>query len=126
MELTIKAREVDWWFWAITLVFIVAALVGWIPGYYVVMILSGIQIIYFTIHEGSFVGFQTQVRIVYFAITLSGLSELLRILIYILLAIGTVMVTFLDRCGIALVLKMLPWNRDMAPGATCEITAEDQ
>ena len=126
MELTIKAREVDWWFWAITLVFIGAALAGWIPGYYAVMILSGIQIIYFTIHEGSFVGFQTQVRIVYFAITLFGLSELLRIPIYILLAIGTVMVTFLDRCSIALVLKMLPWNRDMRPGATCEITAEDQ
>jgi hypothetical protein len=126
MEFTINARQIDWWFWTVTLVFIATALVGWIPGYYAVIALSGIQVIYFSFREGSLKGFQTQVRIVYFAITLAGLSQLLRFPVYALLLLGTIMVVFLDRCAIALVLKWLPWNRDMAPGASCEIKPEEQ
>jgi hypothetical protein len=41
--------------------------------------------------------------------------------LYIVLFIGTVMVTFTGRCFIALVLKVLPWNKNLAPGASCEI-----
>ena len=52
MELAIKAREIEWWFWAVTLAFIV---------------------------------------------------------------------TFTGRCFIALVLKVMPWNKDIAPGASCKI-----
>ena len=33
MELAIKTREIEWWFWAVTFAFILLALVGWIPGY---------------------------------------------------------------------------------------------
>jgi hypothetical protein len=34
---------------------------------------------------------------------------------------GTVMVTFTGRCFIALVLKQMPWNKNLASGASCEI-----
>jgi hypothetical protein len=33
MELKTNATDIRWWFWAITLVFIIAALAGRAPGY---------------------------------------------------------------------------------------------
>ncbi len=124
MELTINVKDVEWWFWAITLAFIILALISWVPGYYIVMALSGIQILYFTKKEGSLKAFPTQVRIAYFAITLFGLWVAIRFPLYVLILIGTIMVTFTGRCAIALALKMMPWNRNVAPGASCEIKSE--
>ncbi len=121
MELAIKTKEVEWWFWVVTLAFILFALIGWIPGYYIVMAISLIQIFYFVQREGSLVAFPTQVRIAYFAFTLLGLWVAVRFPFYIVLLIGTVMVTFTGRCFIALVLKILPWNKNLAPGSSCEI-----
>ena len=124
MEFAVKTREVEWWFWAVTLALILIALVGWIPGYYLVMAISFAQIIYFTSKEGSWKAFPTQVRIVYFAFTLLGLWAAIRFPIFILLFVGTVMVTFTGSCFIALVLKALPWNKNLAPGASCEIGSD--
>ena len=121
MELAIQTKEVEWWIWAVTLAFIIFALIGWIPGYYIVMAISFTQIFYFAQKEGSLLAFPTQVRIVYFAFTLLGLWAAVRYPFYIVLLIGTVMVTFTGRCFIALVLKVLPWNKNLAPGASCEI-----
>lgn len=113
MKLKIDVKEIGWWLWAITLVFIVAALGGWLPGYYVVIGLSGLQVLYFTWRERSLIAFPPQVRIVYFVFTLFGLWAPLRIPIYGLLLIGTTMVVLFDRCVIALVLKSMPWNRSV-------------
>ena len=121
MELAIKTKDVEWWFWAVTLAFIIIALVGWTPGYFIVMAISLAQIFYFTQKEGNFLAFPTQVRIVYFAFTLLGLWTAVRFPLFIVLLIGTVMVTFTGCCFIALVLKALPWNKNLAPGASCEI-----
>ena len=126
MELAINTREIEWWFWAVTLAFIIFALVGWIPSYFIVMAISGIQILYFTQKEGSLIAFPTQVRICYFAFTLLGLWAAIRFPLYILLLIGTIMVTFTGRCFIALVLKVLPWNKNLAPGASCEISSVEK
>jgi hypothetical protein len=53
MKLQIDATNIRWWFGAITLVFILAALAGWFPGYYVVMLISGIQVLFFLAQEKS-------------------------------------------------------------------------
>ena len=37
MELKLNPADIRWWFWVVTLVFIIAALAGWNPGYYIVM-----------------------------------------------------------------------------------------
>ncbi len=113
MELKIEVKRIDWWFWAITLIFIVLALAGWSFAYSMVMVISCVQVVYFAWHEGSLTAFATQVRIVYFAFTLFGLWPGVRWYIYVLLFIGTFMVTLYDRCVIALVLKKMPWNRDL-------------
>ena len=110
MELKISPTDIRWWFWAVTLGFIVAAVAGWPPGYYVVMAISGLHVLFFLGQEKSLSAFPTQIRIVYFAFTLFGFWPDVRIFIYVLLLFGTIMVTFFGRCAIALMLKRMPWN----------------
>jgi hypothetical protein len=111
MKLKMDVTDIRWWFWVVTLIFIVAAVAGWVPGYYVVMGLSAVQVIFFVAQEKSLTAFPTQIRVVYFAFTLFGLWPEVRLFIYIVLLLGTVMVTFFGRCSIALVLKQMPWNQ---------------
>jgi hypothetical protein len=120
MAFAIETNKIDWWFWAITLLFIIIALFGWVPAYYAVMAISGIHVLYFVQRDGN-LAFTTQVRIFYFVVTLLGLWTLIRFPIFILLLLGTVMVTFTGRCILARILKMMPWNKDMPEGASCEI-----
>lgn len=112
MKLKMEPSDPFWWFWAVTLAFIVAAVAGWTPGYYIVMAISALQVVVLVARERSAMAFPSQVRIVYFAATLLGLWEAGRLSIYLLLLLGTVMVVFLGRCSIAMVLKRMPWNRD--------------
>jgi hypothetical protein len=111
MELKIDTTDIHWWFWTTTLAFIVAALAGWTPGYYVVMGISAVQVLFYLVQGVSLAAFPAQIRVVYFAFTLFGLWPEVRLFIYIILLLGTVMVVFFGRCSIALVLKHMPWNR---------------
>jgi len=114
MKLNLDFKNPFWWFWAVTLVFIVAAVAGWTPGYYIVMAISAIHVLVFLVRERSAMAFPTQIRIVYFAWTLTGLWLAGRLAFYILLLLGTLMVVFFGRCSIALLLKHTPWNRGRA------------
>jgi len=111
MELKVNASDIRWWFWATTLAFIIAAVAGWTPGFFVVMGISAVQLLFFLAQEKSVASFPVQIRVVYFALTLFGLWPEVRLYIYIVLLLGTIMVTFFGRCSIALVLKQIPWNR---------------
>jgi hypothetical protein len=111
MELKIVADDIRWWFWAVTLGFIIAAVTGWTPGYYVVIGISAVQILFFVVQEKSLVSFPVQIRIVYWAFTLFGLWPEARLIIYLLLLLGTAMVVLFGRCTISLVLVHMPWNR---------------
>lgn len=116
MKFIVEPKKLEWWFWTVTFIFIIAALLGWLPGYYLVMIISAIQILFFWGRLKSLMAFDTQVRIVYFALTLLGLIETIRFPLYILLLLGTFMVVAFNRCGIALVLKKMPWNKHQIVG----------
>jgi hypothetical protein len=111
MKLKIDARSIEWWFWTVTLALIIAALSGWTPGYAAVIVVSLVQTVFIAVRSGSATSFPSQVRIVYFAYTLLGLWGAVRFYCYALLAVGTVMVVLFDRCGIALALKLMPWNK---------------
>jgi hypothetical protein len=115
MKLKIDWKDPFWWFWALTLVFIIAAIAGWTPGYLVVIALSALQVVVFLARERSVSAFPTQIRIVYFAWTLFGLWPAVRLPFYVLLLLGTIMVVLFGRCSISLMLKVMPWNRDRAP-----------
>ena len=75
------------------------------------MAISGVQVIFFLVQEKSLSAYPVQIRIVYFAWTLLGLWLAGRLYFYILLLLGTIMVTFFGRCVIALALKLMPWNK---------------
>jgi hypothetical protein len=115
MKLKLELSDPFWWFWAISLAFIVAAIAGWTPGYIAVVAVSAVQVAVFLVRERSVLAFPTQVRLVYFAVSLIGLWPAVRLPAYILLLLGTIMVVFFGRCSIALALKHMPWNRDRAP-----------
>ena len=118
MKLKLGFTDPFWWFWAVTLVFILAALVGWMPGYTIVIAISAIQLIVFIIRERSLSAFPTQIRLVYLIWALTGLWAEIRLPFYILLFLGTFMVVFFGRCSISLLLQHMPWNRSRAPRLT--------
>jgi len=66
----------------------------------------------FGIRNGSISTFPVQIRLVYLGVTLQGLWEAPRVYVFVLLLAGTFVVAAFGRCGIALVLKPMPWNRD--------------
>ena len=113
MKFKMDVRSMEWWFWAVTLVLLIAAVAGWTPGYLAVIIVSFAQIPYIAIRSRSVVSFASQVRIAYFGLTLFGLWPAVRIYMYAALIIGTIMVVFFDRCGIALAHSKMPWNKEM-------------
>ena len=115
MKFLIDLKSIDWWLWAVTLALLIAAVAGWTPGYAAVMILSFVQIPFVALKMGSIVSFASQVRIAYFGLTLFGLWEAARFYLYAALIIGTAMVVLFDRCSIALVLKQMPWNKNVNP-----------
>lgn len=111
MGLKMYPKDIHWWFWLITLVFIVAALTGWSQGYYFVIGISAFQVLYFLIEQKSLTTLPSQIRLVYFLYTLLGLWNEGRFIAYLILLFGTLMVVFWDRCSIALFLKHMPWNK---------------
>ncbi|KPK39461.1 MAG: hypothetical protein AMJ69_05565 [Gammaproteobacteria bacterium SG8_47] len=111
MELKINVTDIRWWFWATTLAFMIAAVAGWVPGYYLVIGISVAHTLFFLAQEKSLVSFPVQIRVIYLGLTLLGLWPEGRLFVYIALLVGTVMVTFFGRCSIALVLKHTPWNQ---------------
>ncbi len=111
MDGTPRSWDVWRWYWVITFVFIASALAGWLPGYGAVILISALQLGHSFLRNGSVASFPVQIRLVYFGVTLFGLWEGPRFYVYVLLLIGTFMVAFLGRCGIALILQRMPWNR---------------
>ncbi len=111
MKFKMTITSIEWQFWAVTLVLIVAAVAGWTPGYAAVMIVSAVQVVFFVVRTSGPASFPSQVRITYFACTLLGFWDAGRIYCYLFLMVGTAMVVIFDYCGIANILKQMPWNK---------------
>jgi hypothetical protein len=109
MKFKIAPATIDWWYWMLTLLAMIAGFAGRIEGFYAVVALSGVQFIHFLLKDG-FMALTTQVRLVYGAFTVLALLDPSRLLFGVLL-LGTIMVTFFDRCLIAKVLLTMPWNQ---------------
>src|SRR5262249_33191329 len=72
--------------------------------------LTAVQIVHYTITEGSMGAFWVQIRIAYLVMLLIGLWEPLRILHAIQL-MGTTAILVFDYCLTARILALMPWNR---------------
>jgi len=111
MERNVNHKDIRWWFWFVILIFITVALLGWVPSYYIVIIISVMHFVFFLLQEKGISAFPVQIRFVYLAFTLLGLWPNVRFYIYLILFLGTLMVVFWGRCSIAMVLKRMPWNK---------------
>jgi hypothetical protein len=111
MTFKIDPKSLDWWFWAVTLGLIVAALAGWAPGYYGVVAISILNFAWKAVQKASVIDFAVQTRLVYLLLTLPGLWPPVGFWWYLALCGGTALVVFFDRCTIARILSYAPWNR---------------
>ncbi len=62
------------------------------------MAISAVQVVFFLTQERDPAAFPIQIRMVYFALTLFGLWPEVRWYLYLVLLVGTMMVTFFGRC----------------------------
>jgi hypothetical protein len=111
METTL-GRDIWWWYWVVTFVFIAAALLGWPPGYRVVILISTFHLGHSLLRHRSLLAFPVQIRITFLGLTLLGLWGEARVFVFAILLVGTFMVAAMGRCGISLILKPMPWNRE--------------
>jgi hypothetical protein len=116
MKFKIAPATIDWWYWMITLLAMAAGFAGRIEGFYAAIAISAVQFLHFLLKDG-FAALTTQVRFVYGASTVLALLDPSRLLFGLLL-LGTIMVAFFDRCIIAKVLLMMPWNHETGAGST--------
>ena len=110
MKLQIDFKSLGWWYWFVTLIAMILGLSGVVEGFIVVILVSIAQTVHFSISRG-FTAFPTQVRFVYGLFTIIAWFDPTRIFYWALL-IGTIMVVFFDRCVIARVLILMPWNKN--------------
>lgn len=116
MKFKIAPATIDWWYWMVTLLAMIAGFAGRIEGFYAVVAISAVQFIHFLLKDG-FAALTTQVRLVYGAFTALALIDPTRLFFGVIL-LGTVMVTFFDRCVIAKVLRIMPWNHPSGAEST--------
>lgn len=103
--------DINWWFWFVNLIFIGIAVSIWEDGYYIVMEVSFLNLVFCLLKEKSLLAFPVQVRLVYFLLSFTGFWAAGRFYVYLLLLVDTFLITFYGKCSIALFLKQMPWNR---------------
>jgi len=111
MKLKIDFKSLYWWYWFVTLIAMITGLSGVVEGFYLVILVSVVQFAHFAVSRG-LTAFPTQVRFVYGIFVIMALFDPTRFFYWALL-IGTVMVTFFDRCIIARALILMPWNKNV-------------
>lgn len=116
MKLTLRYHDLDWWAWLVIGVSIGVGLAGVWQAYLVTLAVSVIHLVYYVVRDRSLVSFPVQVREVWLACVLLALWPPLWWL-FILMFLGMVMVVLFDRCGIARMLMLMPWNKDVKGGA---------
>lgn len=114
MNFKVNIKSSEWWFWTITLVFLMAAVAGWPAGYSAVILISFIQIPFIAFTSGSLFSFASQVRLVFFGLSLFGLWDGVNAYLYTTLIFGTGMVVLFSRCAISSVLEKMPWNGEVS------------
>lgn len=105
-----RMQHISWLYWAATDALLIAAVLGWEPGFAAVIGLNALQAIHFMLRERSLSAFPVQVRVGYLGLLLAGQWEPLYFIYFIQIAGTTAMVLF-DYCPLARFLSLMPWNR---------------
>jgi hypothetical protein len=106
----IDYKQIDWWYWFATACLLTAGVAGYATGFVLVIGLSGIQLIHFTMREHSLSAFTVQVRFWFLILVLSAWPEPMQI-VYWLPVAGTWARSIFGYCLLARLLSLMPWNR---------------
>ncbi len=105
-----RMQNISWLYWAVTDALLIAAVLGWEPGFAAAIGLNAVQAIHFMLRERGLTAFPVQVRVSYLGLLLAGQWEPLHFIYFIQIAGTTAMVLF-DYCPLARFLSLMPWNR---------------
>jgi hypothetical protein len=106
----IDYQEPAWWYWVVTAALLTAGLAGNETGFMLAMGLTVLQLVHFSLREGSIKAFPVQVRFWYLMLLIAAFPEPLR-LIYWIPAVGTWAQVIFGYCTMARCVSLLPWNR---------------
>ncbi len=104
------ARDLAWWYWAATVIFLAIGLSGYRMGVWWTIGLCLIQIGHVAWLTQQATAFPLQVRLAYLVLLLSGLWEPLHWIHWVQL-IGTTARVLVGYCFLARSLSLAPWNR---------------
>lgn len=103
-------RDLSWRYWLVTVSLLSAGMTGWSAGFHLAIALTLLQLVHFTLREGSLTAFPVQVRIAYLLLLLLALPENHQAL-YWLPTLGTWARVIFGYCTLARTVSLLPWNR---------------
>jgi hypothetical protein len=106
----ITARDLGWWYWAVTVVFLTIGLSGRTAGIWWAIGLCLIQIGHVAWLTQEPTSFPLQVRLAYLGLLLAGLWEPLQWIHWVQL-MGTTARVLVGYCFLARTLSLAPWNR---------------
>lgn len=109
--LMVDYREVSWWYWLVTAVFLTVGVAGNPVGFHLAIGLTVVQLIHFSLRERHLSAFPIQVRFWYLLLLLVALPEPLHV-IYWIPTIGTWAQVLFGYCAMARCVSLLPWNRN--------------
>lgn len=110
IKLMLMPREITWWVWAFTAVFLAVGVLGLSVGFIAAVVLSIGQTLIFISKARSFRDFPVQIRVAYSLLLVVCYLPAMRWL-YWLPTIGTFALILFGYCFAARVLSLMPWNR---------------
>ena len=105
-----RIRHINWLYWAVTDALLIAAVLGWDPGFAAVIGLNVIQAAHFMLRERSLTAFPVQVRLSYLGLLLAGQWGPLYFIYFVQIA-GTTAMVLVNYCPLARFLSLMAWNR---------------
>ena len=108
----IDYKQLNWWYWFLSACLLTTGVAGYKIGFDLVIGLTLIQLVHFSISEESISAFTVQVRFAYLLLMIAFYPEPIQFM-YWLPVVGTwARVTF-GYCLLARTLCLLPWNRSV-------------
>ena len=114
MQFKIEPSNLGWWFWLATIFVILLALTGWTAAFYLAISLSLVHALFFLEESKNVRDFETQLRLIFFVLTLFGIVPGVRAVVFLILLAETVLITFFGQSYLARGLKRMPWNQEHA------------
>ena len=109
----LEYKNLSWWFWLITAVFLSVGVSGFPVGFSLAIGFTLFQLTFFALKLQSMTAFPVQVRFWYLILLIISLPQMLQWLFWIP-TIGTWAQVLVGYCLMARCVSMLPWNREDA------------